>query len=149
MSHLFKPVISCLGAACLAAPLGALAADNSAVACSVMVDYSKNDVLVERYLRDFVVAPDTPFVDDFGTRLRLKQFTATVTRASGTAVVSFDYFNDVGVFHAVAFNGGLSVRGGGDAQSTSGSHSFFAANGTTGPVGGKHLTSYTVSCRKA
>ena len=144
-----KSVSFCLATMACALPAALQAADNAAVTCSVTIDYERNNVLVERYTRDFVADPTTPFVDDFSTRIRSKAFSATVTRDSGITVVSFDYYNDVGVFHAIALNSSLTMRGSGDVQSTSGRHNFYATNSTTpASVGGTHLTAYNLACRR-
>jgi hypothetical protein len=144
-----KSLALCAAAAAMALPAVAQPVDRQAVACSITVDYTRNNILVERYLRDFVVTPDAPFVDDFGTRLRFKQFTATLTRVRADAVVAFDYFNDVGVFHSVGLNGSLKMHGGG-IETTTGSQTFAASTGVTpGAVGGNHLTTYTLTCAPA
>jgi len=141
---------ACLTAAALAASSGAGAAENTAVACSVAVDYLHDGSPVEQYRKDFVVLQGAPFVDDFSTTLRSKEFTATVVKEAGNLVVSIDHFSDVGVFVAIGFNTSLTLRGGGGLESTSGSHSTYVSSGVSPMiVGGNHTTNYSLNCRRA
>lgn len=118
--------------------------------CSVAVDYSINGALSFAYRKDFSVQEGVPFNDDFSTPIRFRTFGALVRRTNGDLTVSIDYFNDVGVFVSVGFDTSLTIRGGGAGDSTSGSHSTYVSSGVTpGVVGGRHTTSYTLSCRKA
>lgn len=136
-------------AASLAATLEARAQQQASASCSVAVDYVYNGVVTEQYRRDFVVAPGVPFVDDFSTATRIKTFTATAAREAGDLVVSMDYFNDVGTFHAIGFASRLSIRERGKLESTSGSNGFFASSGVTPTsVSGNHETNYLLTCRR-
>lgn len=137
-------VLCLCAAAGLALPINASAADRAAVSCSVAIDYSLSGGAPELYRKDFVVEPGASFVDDFSTPLRQKQFTASAAREAGNLVVSIDYFNDVGVFHAVGFNTRLTLRDGRNIDSTAGSNTFSTSIG----VPGNHRTNYTLSCRR-
>lgn len=142
--------LACAAATGLALPIPALAAENTAAACSVSVDYVVNGTLADQYQKDFLVEQGTTFVDDQSTRLRAKTFTATVAKDAGKVVVSVDYFNDVGVFLAIGFNTRLTIRGGGGFETTSGSHGTYISTGVTPQVvGGNHETHYTLMCRRA
>ena len=136
-----------IAAAAAFAP-AAHAADDAAI-CSVAVDYLRNGVISDAYRRDFVVVEGADFVDDQSTSLRSKRFTAKLTRNGGETLVSVDYFDDVGVFFAVGFTTGLSIRGGGGAESTAGSHTSSISSGVTPVVvGGNHTTNHTLACRR-
>lgn len=139
--HLFR---ICAAAASLAVPLAATAAERTSVACGVAIDYSLNGGSAESYSRDFVVEPGAPFVDDFSTALRQKQFTASIAREAGNLVVSIDYFNDAGVFHSIGFNTRLTLRNGRGIDTTAGSNTFSTSLG----VSGNHRTNYTLTCRR-
>jgi len=115
----------------------------------VAVDYVYNGAIAEQYRRDFIVDQGGAFVDDFSTATRQKTFTATVARDAGNLVVSIDYFNDVGVFHAIGFNTSLVIHRGGGLESTSGSNAFYASSGVSpGSVSGNHVTNYALTCRR-
>lgn len=128
----------------LTLPIAASAVERLMVACSVAIDYSLNDSVVETYNKDFVLQPGIGFVNDFSTTLRSKVFTASVAREAADAVVLIDYFNDAGVFHAISFNTRLTLPAGAGIETTSGSHGF----ATTLGVVGNHRTSYTLTCRR-
>jgi hypothetical protein len=116
----------------------------------VAVDYVFNGAVAEEYRKDFFVEQGVAFVDDFSTRTRSKTFTATVAKDAGDVVVAIDYFNDVGVFLAMAFNTRLTIHGGGGIESTSGSHTSSISSGVSPEVlGGSHATNYTLICRRA
>jgi hypothetical protein len=133
-----------LAFAALAAPLAANAAAPITVACSVAVDYTLNGVVQEPYRKAFNLQPGVGFSDDFSTPIRSKTFTATVAREAGNLVVAIDYFNDVGVFHAIGFNTRLTLHDGKGIETTAGSHTFSTSLGVTG----NHTTNYTLTCRR-
>lgn len=148
-SRRLTPLLTLSLAALAALPPAARAADNPAVACSVAVDYLRNNVLGHAYRQQFVVDTTAPFVDDFSSQIRIREFRASVARVGSDVVVSIDYFNDVGVFVSVGFNTSLTLRGGGAPQSTSGSHSTYVTNSAApAVVGGTHTTNYTLSCQR-
>lgn len=142
------PITLALAAAALALPLSAAAGETS-VACSVAVDYVLNGNPVQLYRKDFVVTESAAFFDDFSTPARFRTFSASVTRQNGDAVVAIDYFNDVGVFVSIGFDTALTLRGGGNLGSTSGSHATYVSTGVSpGAVGGSHVTNHLLSCRR-
>lgn len=145
MHPTLKLLCTCTALASLAAPLHAGAAERAAVSCNVAIDYSLNGGAAELYTKDFVVDPGASFVDDFSTQLREKRFTASAAREAGNLVVSIDYFNDVGVFHAVSFNTRLTLRNGRGIDTTAGSNTFSTSIG----VPGNHRTNYTLTCRRS
>ena len=149
MNALPRPLMLAALAAVAACPPLALAADNPTVACSVAVDYLHNNVVAHAYRQQFVVDSTAAFIDDFSSAIRQREFRAAVARVGSDVMVSIDYYNDVGVFHAVGFNTALTLRGGGAAQSTSGSASTYLTNNAQpASVGGTHTTNYTLSCQR-
>lgn len=149
---MFRPhrlLSTCVGSAALALAAHAHAAIDAAF-CRVAVDYAHNGVVLNTYVKDFTVQDGVPYLDDFSTRTRIRTFNAMVARSNCDLTVSIDYFNDVGVFLSVGFDTSLTIRGGGAGASTSGRHSTFTSTGVSpAVVGGRHTTSYTLSCRKA
>ena len=143
--RLCLPALLALSSATLTAP--AIAADNPTVACSVGVDYLRNNVLGHAYRQQFVVDTTAPFFEDFSSATRFREFRATVARVGSDVVVSIDYYNDVGVFVSSAFATSLTLRGGGAPQSTSGTHNTYVTN-LAGGAGGTHTTSYTLTCQR-
>jgi len=143
MSKPFQWFSVFVAAASLAAPLSARA--DVAAACSMAVDYLVNANLVEAYRRDFVVQEGVPFVDDFGSVTRLKQFTASVTKAGGNLTVAIDFFADVSALNSTEFNTSLTVRGGGSIESTFSNQTFSTS---TASGFSRHATNYTLACRK-
>lgn len=149
MSNLISALPLCVAAAFLSAPMHANAAPTAVVACTVAVDYVHDGTVAESYRKDFVAEQGVGFVDDFSTPTRQKRFTASVAKDGGDAVVSIDYFSDVGVFHAIGFNARMTIHGGGGIESTSGSNGFFASSGVSpASVAGNHQTSYQLVCRR-
>ena len=135
-------------AAALALPLSATAGETT-VACSVAVDYVLNGNPLQLYRKDFVVSENAAYFDDFSTSTRFRTFNASATRQNGDTVVTIDYFNDVGVFVSIGFNTALTLRGGGNAESTSGSHATYVSTGVSpAVVGGSHVTNHLLSCRR-
>jgi hypothetical protein len=136
----------------LAVPVCSKAAQGVAVFCSAEVVYTHRDnagtlLGQETYQKDFLVVEGVAFVDDFSTATRLKTFTAGVVKEGGTAVVSIDYFNDVGVFHSVGFNTTMTMNT--KLESTSGGNAFYTSNLVQpGAVAGNHKTNYTLTCRR-
>ncbi|MEW5789666.1 MAG: hypothetical protein AB1899_17630 [Pseudomonadota bacterium] len=117
--------------------------------CNVVVEYVYGGALVEEYIKDFVVQQGVAYEDDFSTTTRTKVFSAILTKEAGKAVVNIDYFNDVGVFVAIGFNTRLTLRGTGNPESTSGSHTTYISSGVTPTsVGGNHETHYTLVCTR-
>ncbi|MFO1328428.1 MAG: hypothetical protein U1F56_13790 [Rubrivivax sp.] len=143
--RLCLPALLALSAATLA-PV-AQAADNPAVGCSVGVDYQRNNVLGHAYRQSFVVDTLTPYVEDFSSATRIREFRATVSRAGSDVVVNIDYYNDVGVFVSVGFTTSLTLRGGGAPQTATGTHNTYVTNLAAG-AGGTHTTSYTLTCQR-
>lgn len=149
MTPIHRLLTACAAAACLCAPAIA-SAGVTGVNCSVAVDYTRNGALGHAYRKDFTVTDEAPFVDDFSSATRIRQFSAAVSRNGGDSVVSIDYFNDVGVFTSIGFNTSLTVNGSGHVgRSTSGSHSTFVSNGVApAVVGGTHTTAYSLTCNR-
>jgi hypothetical protein len=141
-----KTLAALTAAAALALPSLAQAAQGNTFSlnCSVAIDYV-NGTVSEPYRKDFVVGSGVAFADDFSTPIRQKRFVASAARQAGNLVVAIDYFNDVGVFHSVAFSTQLALREGRNIDSTSGSHVFSTSIG----VPGNHTTNYTLSCKRA
>jgi hypothetical protein len=142
----FKTLADLATVSALIAPGLAQAAqgNNFSVSCSVAIDYT-NAATAEPYRKDFVVGSGVAFVDDFSTPVRQKRFAASAARDAGNIVVSIDYFNDVGVFHNIAFSTRLALRDGRNIDSTSGNHVFSTSIG----VPGNHTTNYTLTCKRA
>lgn len=149
MSTTHRLLAACAAAACLSVPTLA-SAGVTTVSCSVSVDYTRNGAIGHAYRKDFVVSDEAPYFDDFSSATRIRQFGATVSRNGGDAVVSIDYFNDVGVFTSIGFNTSLTVNGSGNVgRSTSGSHSTYVSNGVApAVVGGTHTTTYSLTCSR-
>jgi hypothetical protein len=137
-------LLACL-ALTLAAPARAASGETINVSCSVAVDYLLNNVVAEPYRKTFNLSPGAGLVDDFSTPLRFKRFTASVAREAGNLVVAIDYFNDVGVFHNIAFNTKLVIHNNQGIESTAGSNTFSTSLG----VVGNHTTNHTLTCRRA
>jgi len=144
MRNLTRILSASIALACLAAPVYVLAADKVVVSCSANVDYLLDGAVAEPYHKDFVVQPGVAFTDDFSTSTREKIFTASLGRDAGNLVVSIDYFNDVGVFHAIGISTKLTLHGSKGIETTSGSASFATSQG----VVGNHVTNYTLSCHR-
>lgn len=145
MSGMLKKLLVSIAAAGLAVSMNANASELRAVACSVSVDYSLNRVVRSTYHKDFVIALGVAFSDDFSTVTRFRFFDASTQLVNGDTVVSISYFNDVGVFDSVDFGTTLTLRNGRDAETTTGSNSFF----TSRPASAEHRTNYTLSCSRA
>ena len=142
-------VLLCITVAGFPVPTYLNAAQNVAVSCSVAVEYVHDTVTVEQYQIDFVVEEGVVFEDDFSTPLREGLFTATVAKDANNAVVTIDYFNDVGTFHAIGFHTNLTIHASGKFESTSGSNGFFASSAVIPEsVSGNHVTNYSLTCRR-
>ena len=147
MSTISRLFTAALATAAIALPTLAAAGEVTAL-CSVSVDYLRNGVVANTYRQDFSVTEGTPYLDDFSSAIRIRQFGASVGRVGSDTVVSVDYFNDVGTFVSISFNTSLVLRGGSSAgQSTSGSHSTYASS-VAGPLNGTTTTNYQLSCRR-
>ena len=140
------PMKSFLAAALAAATLAlpAQAAVMSAT-CTVTVNYSLNNTLVEGYSREFSVAEGATYTHDFSTPTRQKVFTATLLRDGPRSVLSIDYFNDVGTFNAISVDTSVRMLRPGALEATSGRQGFYTSTG----VVGNHITDYSLSCRGA
>lgn len=130
----------------VAAPAGAHADAVDPMACSVSVEYSLTSAVRLTYAKDFVVAPDAPFSDDFSTATRFRFFDASMTIVDGRPLVTVSFDADVSVFNAVAFGTELLVTDPTHGSSTRGSSGFF----TSVPgAAGAHRTRYTLTCARA
>jgi hypothetical protein len=139
-------LLASIAALTLAAPVVAHADATDPQACSVTVEYSLNNVLRLSYQKDFVVAVDAPFSDDFSTATRFRFFDAFLTVEDGVPLVSIAFDADVSVFNAVAFGAELKVTDPRHGSSTSGNSGFF----TSVPgAAGSHRTAYTLTCQRA
>lgn len=136
-------------AATLANPTYAQTATTSGAACTVAVDYvdSRNSGNNLNYLMDFVVTPDAPFQDDFGTTLRQRSFRATALKDGGNIIVAVDFFSDVGVFLSVAFDTKLTIHGSAGIESTAGNYAFGGSD-ILGEAAGNHTASWTLVCHR-
>ncbi|MEQ1514059.1 MAG: hypothetical protein ABL934_15435 [Lysobacteraceae bacterium] len=119
---------------------------NDTMACSVSVEYKRNNVSRLVYTKDFTVAPDAPFSDDFSTATRFRFFDATVARVDGIPEVAAVFDADVDVFNAVDFGTVLKVHDESKGETQTGNSSFF----TSVPgAAGSHRTEYTLTCARA
>lgn len=143
MSKITKFLAVVITSASFAAPINANAALGS-VSCSVAIDYSLNNVLIEPYQSDFVAELGVEFLDDFSTVTRFKEFSALTAREGNNIVVSIYYFNDIGVFDALDLSTKLTLHKKGVPESTSGSNTFSTSQGTAG----NHKTNYTLTCTR-
>lgn len=134
---------------CLAAPaFGASGPDpaGDTMACTVDVVYKRSGTVRMTYTKDFLVAPDAPFTDDFSTATRFRFFDATVQRVDGVPNVAVVFDADVDVFNAVDFGTVLKVRDESNGETQTGDSSFF----TSVPgAAGSHRTDYTLTCKRA
>ncbi|MCB1909214.1 MAG: hypothetical protein KDH15_17750 [Rhodocyclaceae bacterium] len=128
--------------AALAAPTLANAAP-ARVECTVAIDYVDASK-AESYAKTFQLTVRDPFVDDFSTATRQKEFSASLARVDGL-VVSINYFNDVGTFDAVDFSTSLRIRGVDVTVSTNGRSVY--SNSAATPAG-NHATSYDLTCHR-
>lgn len=135
-----------LAAAALAAPTAAHADEVDPMACSIAVDYTLNNSLRLQYRRDFVVALDAPFSDDFSTATRFRFFDAALSVENGRPVVSVSFDADISVFSAVAFGAELVIHDPTHGDTTTGSSGFFTS--VPGAAGG-HRTVYDLTCARA
>ncbi|MCB1037138.1 MAG: hypothetical protein KDD47_25140 [Acidobacteria bacterium] len=139
MSHKWIVVLALiLGAAAVAPAHAALD-----TACTVTVTATHDGAVVETYTRDFTVARNAPFVDDFSTPTRQKDFSASVAREADGVKVHISYFSDLGTFHAASFDADMLVAR--KVRTTSGSTGFYLSSNDT-PVGGTHRIFYTLTC---
>jgi hypothetical protein len=114
-------------------------------ACSVSITATHDGAVVETYATDFTVARDAPFIDDFSTPTREKEFRASVTREDDGVKVHISYFSDLGTFHAASFDADMLVAP--KPRTTSGGTGFFLSS-TDVPVGGTHQIRYTLTCER-
>ncbi|MCA9511424.1 MAG: hypothetical protein R3E88_14725 [Myxococcota bacterium] len=135
------------GMAAVAAAVVAAAPAHAALetSCSVSITATRDGAIVETYGTDFTVARNVPFVDDFSTPTRQKEFTASVTREADGVKVHIGYFSDLGTFHAASFDADMLVAA--KARTTSGRTGFFLSSGNT-PVNGNHVVAYTLTCNR-
>jgi hypothetical protein len=120
--------------------------DNDIMACSVSVEYKRNNVSRLVYTKDFTVAPDAPFSDDFSTATRFRFFDATVVRVDGVPEVAAVFDADVDVFNAVDFGTVLKVKDESKGETQTGNSSFFTS---AAGAAGSHRTEYTLTCARA
>ncbi|MEZ6059550.1 MAG: hypothetical protein R3C19_04230 [Planctomycetaceae bacterium] len=109
---------------------------NTAVACSidVVVETRAQDGTIlstESYVRDFVVSETEAFVDDFSTRIRFKEFSASLQRVNGEIVVAVDWFADISTFNAVDFSTALVLGNGRNSGEIAATHKFYSTPGLT------------------
>jgi hypothetical protein len=119
---------------------------NDTMDCSVSVEYKRNNVSRLVYTKDFTVAPDAPFSDDFSTATRFRFFDATVARVDGTPEVAVVFDADVDTFNTVDFGAVLKVHDESKGETQTGDNAFFTS--ATG-ASGSHRTAYTLTCAKA
>ena len=108
------------------------------------MSYSLNSNLVESYVRTFNVAPGADYFEDFSTPTRQKTFSVSAAKVAGDLVVTTDYFNDVGVFHAISSGAQMTLQKGRNTESTSGTQGFYTNIGAAG----NHVTTYKLSCQR-
>lgn len=150
MSKLFNTLLVAATATATAFAAPAMAAAgpgneaNDTMACDITVEHMRGNVMSLTYTRDFLVAPSTPYSDDFSTATRFRFFDATVERIDGSPVVTFIFDADIDVFNSVNFGSALKVRDENKGESLSGTSSFFGS-GTTG----SHRSFYTLTCKRA
>ena len=113
--------------------------------CSVAVTATHDGAVVETYATDFTVAPDAPFIDDFSTPTREKEFRARLMREDDGVKVHISYFSDLGAFHAASFDADMLVAA--KPRTTSGGTGFFLSSSDV-PVGGTHQIRYTLTCER-
>lgn len=128
--------------AALALPTQVLAAP-ARVQCTVNINY-QSDAAAVPYNKTFEITRAEPFVDDFSTATRQREFSAALSRADGL-IVSIDYFNDVEVFGSISFATSLQVRGVDVPVSTSGVFDY--ANSSSLPAG-RHFTTWDLTCHR-
>ncbi len=119
---------------------------NDTMACSVSVEYKRNNVSRLVYTKDFTVAPDAPFSDDFSTATRFRFFDATVARVDGVPEVAAVFDADVDVFNAVDFGTVLKVKDESKGETQTGNSSFFTS---AAGAAGSHRTEHTLTCARA
>ncbi len=148
MSKLFNALLIAAAATALTTPAmaesGSSNEANDTMACTVTVEHKRGNVTNLVYTRDFVVAPSTPYSDDFSTATRFRFFDATVARVNGSPEVVFVFDADVDVFNAVNFGSVLRVHDESGGETLTGSSSFFGS-GTTG----SQRSFYTLTCKRA
>ena len=148
MSNTLKAALALLlsGFAMQAAAATGANPANDTMACTVSVEYKRNNVLRLTYTKDFTVAPDAPFSDDFSDAIRFRFFDATVARVNGIPEVAVVFDADVDVFNAVDFGTVLKVKDEGKGETQTGNNAFF----TSVPgAAGSHRTNYTLTCARA
>ena len=143
MKSFIRLMLVALAAVQLTGPSAVHAAQVRAVSCTVAIDYLFNDVLRAPYQKTFVVDPGAVFEDDFSTFTRFRIFDAwTHLDETGNTVVEISYFNDVGVFDSIDLRTRLTLHE--DAETISGSHSYFTSQG----VAGERTTNHTLTCSR-
>lgn len=125
-------------------PAAALAADRPRnVACTINVSHSINNGVPQVYTKDFPLIDSTPYLDDFGSSFRFREFSASVRLdAAGKTVVDFSYYNEVTVFEAVEFDSSLTLYNENGTQ-TNGRQAFYSSR-----LGASHRTDWTMSCER-
>jgi hypothetical protein len=97
------------------------------------------------YNKDFMLSSGVTFVEDFKDPINpFDFFTATLAPEAGNLVVSIDYFRDVSTYDSVGLSTRLTVHGGRDIETTSGSNEFSSSFGGFRD----YRTNYTLSCRR-
>lgn len=147
MTRFFRRLmcLTCSLAGLLASPV-TFAGRGPVLNCSVSVTYQHTQAgtvfSTQTYSRDFTVAEDSPYFEDFSTATRQKSFGASVRTDRGVTVVNADFFADVGTFSAVAFSTQAAEAGG--VISTAGAQGWYTSLG----VAGNHNTQHQLLCSR-
>lgn len=134
----------------LAAPAQA-ANTRDAVLCTLVVEYQRIAGAgtvsgTVTHSSTFSVTPGAPepYFEDFGTALRLRDFTASIIAGPSEALVQLDLFADVGVFDSIGFSLALPLPNNRKSASIAGTQDHFSSlNGSV-----RHHTSYTLGCNR-
>lgn len=143
MSKAYRFLMSALAVVMIGAPTVASAAENDPMACTVDVKYFQNNTLRLTYTKEFQVAVDAPYTDDFSTATRFRFFDSRLSYENGIPVVWISWDADVNVFNAVAFQATLKVTDETHGETTTGRSGFF------GSSVGSNATDYTLTCKRA
>lgn len=113
----------------------------SSASCTIDVTYTMQAqdgtvLSVQNYSKAFVVTEGVPFIDDFSTATRFKEFSASLTQVAGEQIVSINFFEDVSVFDSIDFSTSLTLVKGQKQGSISADHTFSSTpgHGTTSYV---------------
>lgn len=93
----------------------------------------------EAYQKEFVLAENDVFFDDFSTRTRFKFFTAAMTKVDGDKTVDINWFADVTVFNSVDFDTSVTLSDGQKSGKSAGRHTLYTSSGAT-------TTTYSLTC---